>query len=96
MSKNHPNIDIKVIGVMSGTSLDGLDLCYAQFTLNNSVWDYQILLTEDEAYPEEVKNKLASAQLMDALSYARLHSDYGIFLGQRIKAFIDKHSINLI
>jgi len=93
MSKNHTNIDITVIGVMSGTSLDGLDLCYAQFTLNNSVWDYQILLTEDEVYPEEVKNKLASAQLMNALSYARLNSDYGIFLGQRIKAFIDKHSI---
>ncbi len=93
MNKHHPNIDIKIIGVMSGTSLDGLDICYSWFTQDNDSWRYQILQAEAESYPEEIKSKLATAQLMDALSYAQFHSDYGIYVGKLIKAFIDKHSL---
>ncbi|MFZ2323515.1 MAG: anhydro-N-acetylmuramic acid kinase [Ignavibacteriaceae bacterium] len=93
MNKDNCDIDIKVIGVMSGTSLDGLDICFVHFTKENNNWKYKILNTEAKTYPEEIKNKLASAQLMDAFSYARFNSDYGICLGQRIKKFIDKHSI---
>jgi anhydro-N-acetylmuramic acid kinase len=93
MSKNHPDIDIKVIGVMSGTSLDGLDICYVRFTRKDNDWQYKILLTEEKSYPKSIKDKLASVQLMNALSYAKLNSDYGIFLGTRIKTFIDKHNI---
>ena len=93
MSKNQRDIYVKVIGVMSGTSLDGLDICYSWFTKDDDSWHYQILQAEAESYPEEIKRKLATAQLMDALSYARFNSDYGIYVGKRIKAFIDKHSL---
>ena len=33
-----------IIGVMSGTSLDGVDLCYVNFRLKKN-WDYNILNT---------------------------------------------------
>jgi anhydro-N-acetylmuramic acid kinase len=78
---------------MSGTSLDGLDICYATFIHRNNKWNYKILLAESEAYQKEIKEKLLTAHLMDGLSYARFHSDYGNYLGQRINNFISKHKI---
>lgn len=87
------NIGLKVIGVMSGTSLDGLDICFVHFTKENNNWRYKILNAEAESYPEDIKNKLASAHLMDALSYARSNSDYGIYIGKRVRNFTKKYSV---
>lgn len=88
---------VKVIGLMSGTSLDGLDICYVEFKYSkkgddDGCWSYKIIKAEDEGYPEELKSQLATAQNMTALEYARLHSDYGIYLGKRVKAFIDRNN----
>lgn len=86
---------VNIIGLMSGTSLDGLDMCYTRFWLERSgkpegEWKYEIIKAEDESYPDELKRKLATAQSMNAEEYALLHSDYGIYLGQRVRAFIKR------
>ena len=86
---------VNIIGLMSGTSLDGLDMCYTRFWLERSgkpegEWKYEIIKAEDENYPDELKRKLATAQSMNAEEYALLHSDYGIYLGQRVRAFIER------
>lgn len=86
---------VNIIGLMSGTSLDGLDMCYTRFWLERSgkpkgEWKYEIIRAEDESYPDELKRKLATAQSMNAEEYALLHSDYGIYLGQRVRAFIER------
>lgn len=82
-----------VIGLMSGTSLDGLDLCCVTFKYDDGKWGYQIVKAEDEPYPDDIKQKLANAQNMSAEEYALFHSDYGIYLGQRVKAFIDRNGL---
>lgn len=81
---------IKVIGLMSGTSLDGLDICAVTFDFDGDKWNYKIDFAESESYSKELKNSLATAQNMTALEYARLNSDYGLYIGQRVKAFMDK------
>lgn len=82
---------VKIIGLMSGTSLDGLDICYVEFKYKNGKWEYRILMAEDEPYSDELKHKLATAQKMSALDYALLDSDYGIYLGERVKAFMERN-----
>ena len=84
---------VKIIGLMSGTSLDGLDMCYVEFNYNNGKWDYKIGAAEAGEYPLEIKNKLANAQNMSALEYATFHSDYGLYIGRVVKAFIDKNNL---
>jgi Predicted molecular chaperone distantly related to HSP70-fold metalloproteases len=81
---------IKVIGLMSGTSLDGLDICYAGFEYKNNMWQYEIYNAEDEQYPDDLKHKLSTAQNMSAYEYALLNSDYGLYLGKRVKSFIER------
>ena len=49
----------QVIGVMSGTSLDGIDLCYVAFELNNN-WQFKILQSKTYNYTNSWKKRLAS------------------------------------
>lgn len=86
---------VEITGLMSGTSLDGLDLCHARFNLDEKTgkWDYEILAAADEPYPADLKHKLATAQNMSAEDYALLNSDYGIYLGMRVKEFIVRNEI---
>lgn len=78
---------------MSGTSLDGLDICCVDFAKKGGKWSYTIVKAISESYPAELKAKLGSAQQMSALEFARLHSDYGLYLGGRVKAFMDEYGI---
>ncbi|MFA5444206.1 MAG: anhydro-N-acetylmuramic acid kinase [Bacteroidales bacterium] len=89
----NPEESITALGLMSGTSLDGLDLCMATFTLKNGKWSYHVEHADAVTYPDELKNALATAQSMTALEFARLHSDYGLYLGQKVKAFMDKFHV---
>lgn len=82
---------VKIIGLMSGTSLDGLDICYVSFEKQETKWSYNIEKAEAEEYPQDIKEKLANAQNMTALEYALFNSDYGLYVGQRVKAFMDRH-----
>ena len=84
---------VKIIGVMSGTSLDGLDLCYAEFDFKDGKWEYRIIKAEVEEYPIEIKDRLANAQNMSAACYALFNSDYGLYLGRIIKGFIDRYDL---
>jgi anhydro-N-acetylmuramic acid kinase len=43
-------MEFRAIGLMSGTSLDGLDLCFAKFTKENNSWRYRILQAETLPY----------------------------------------------
>jgi anhydro-N-acetylmuramic acid kinase len=42
--------NLQIIGVMSGTSLDGIDLAHIIFNIKNNVWTYQILESETISY----------------------------------------------
>ena len=85
---------IDVVGLMSGTSLDGLDLCCVHFDFDGS-WKYHIVKAESVDYPEDLRQRLATAQTMSALDYARLHSDYGLYLGEQVRDFIARNALQV-
>ncbi len=83
----------KVIGVMSGTSLDGVDLAHIIFTIKNDKWDFQILECETISYSSEWVNKLKIAVGFSDGELSELNQDYTLLLGQIIANFIEKHKI---
>ena len=93
MVKFEPMKEIAAIGVMSGTSLDGLDLCFARFCFNDKRWHFSIEASDTVEYTAEIKKKLATAQHMDALTFATFHKDYGKIIGKAAKSFIDKYNL---
>ncbi len=81
------------IGLMSGTSLDGLDICYVKFPIPE-IENFEILKAETIPYDANWKSKLKNSIHLSAEELTRLDFDYGIYLGQTIKEFIEKNQIN--
>jgi anhydro-N-acetylmuramic acid kinase len=82
-----------IIGVMSGTSLDGIDLAHINFTIKNSKWNYQILESETISYSENWLNKLKVAVSFSEEKLIELNEDYTELLGEIVKSFIDNYQI---
>ena len=74
------------IGVMSGTSLDGLDLVACRFTLDQS-WQYEIIKANTIPYSHKWVAKLSSASELNALDFAFLNNDLGKFIGKQVAEF---------
>lgn len=83
-----------VIGLMSGSSLDGVDLAYCTFEEQDGLWTYKIVQTEFTPYPQKWVVRLKNLPLQNALTYFKTHTFYGHYLGELIKKFIDKYALN--
>ena len=83
---------VHAIGLMSGTSLDGLDLAYVKFT-HDSRYDFEILAADTIDYSSQLKSQLKNAIDLDTESLEKLDSEYGRFLGEQVNVFIHKHQI---
>ncbi len=84
-----------IIGLMSGTSLDGLDIAYIKFNLDN-LQDFVILKAETIVYNKQWYNDLKKAFEMSASGLAELDARYGIFLGNQVIDFINRNNIDKI
>ncbi len=56
----------KVIGLMSGTSLDGLDIAYCHIWEENKQWFFDIQQTKSVSYDEKMRLMLKNAILLSA------------------------------
>ena len=83
----------QAIGLMSGTSLDGLDICLAKFEKQNSTWKFEIIKAETLSYSEHWENQLRNSIHLSAEELLELHSEYGFFLGKAVKNFISKYNL---
>jgi len=91
MKKKH----VYVIGLMSGTSLDGLDIVYCRFS-KNEYSNFEIIFSETIEYTVEWKKNLKEAIAFSKKAIDRLNINYGFFLGEKINEFIKKHRIQNI
>lgn len=82
-----------IIGTMSGTSLDGLDMVLCRFLVKNNAWKYKIIKAETYNYTEAWQKRLSEAGLTNAVELYRLHNDFGVFTGQMVKEFLRDISI---
>lgn len=83
----------KAIGLMSGSSLDGLDIVFAAFTKNAGKWNHEILAADCYEYPTEWTERLKNATTLNARDYCLLHAEYGHYLGEQVNRFINANNI---
>ena len=88
------NKTYRVIGVMSGTSLDGIDLATVEFNVLDKEWSFKILEKETISYSEDWVNQLKKAITFSDEKLKQLNENYTILLGSIIKEFITKYNLN--
>lgn len=81
------------LGMMSGSSLDGLDLAYCKFTLKENRWEYQIIQAETVSFSDYWKEKLAEAPALPSVTLKQLHRSFGQYLGEMAHDFILRHEL---
>ena len=91
MTANHYN----VIGVMSGTSLDGIDLAHVKLSFDK-VWNFEIYESETIPYPEDWLRKLKNLVSLPIDELDELNNEYTVYLSSVILKFIDKNRLTSI
>ena len=84
-----------VIGVMSGTSLDGVDLCYVRFS-SNGRWQFEVFQAATIPYPSEWTLKLSNLTNHSVEELTEIDVEYTSYLGAVINEFILSFNISRI
>ena len=89
---------LTVLGVMSGTSLDGLDLAVIRFKNQGSSWGFQILDAHTIPYETGWVDRLRTGHTLDTTALDDLDQQYTTHLGSMVSDFLitTSHSVNLI
>ena len=82
------------IGLMSGSSLDGLDIALVRFQEKDDKYSFQILEAETLPYPEHWTKQLSEAFHKQPEDLVQLDKNYGKYLGEQVLAFAKKHNAN--
>lgn len=86
--------EYRIVGVMSGTSLDGIDLVYVSFYNTDGLWSFKIHVAETVRYPKkwfQILKQLVSKSITDI---ENIDTHYTIYLAKVIKEFIKKNAID--
>ena len=81
------------LGLMSGSSLDGLDIAAVRFKKSVSGWSYSWLATEGVEYSTEWVHQLSWAYKLSPSALHRLDGMYGEWLGKQALDFLDRHAL---
>jgi anhydro-N-acetylmuramic acid kinase len=84
----------RAIGLMSGSSLDGLDIAFVEFQEQGGKWNYEIINADCYSYTAEWTEKLKNAINLSARDYLLLHTAYGHYLGEQVNKFIEANQLH--
>ena len=83
-----------MIGLMSGTSLDGIDIVNVSFK-KNAIWSYEIKHSECYEYSKKWLKQLRMSHFLNGNELLILNKKYGGYLGEIINDFIIKNNIDI-
>ena len=83
-----------VIGLMSGTSCDGLDIAHCIFSKVENEWQYELINFESVNYSKQMRKKLIQCSKLDSLSLKKLDNELGEFFSNSLMNFINHNKIS--
>jgi anhydro-N-acetylmuramic acid kinase len=83
-----------VIGLMSGTSLDGVDLAFCNFSKSKDGWSYELLNAKTYPYPQKWFDILDNLSDLSESVLKDVHKELGVYFAQLIENFINDHHLD--
>ena len=87
--------NIEIIGLMSGTSLDGLDITHVAFDFSAKHPRFELLHSETLPYSDEILAKLNVAKTFSVPEMLMLDKEIGRFYALKVVDFIEKNKISV-
>ncbi len=87
---------MRVIGVMSGSSLDGIDLACCDLTTRETGWNFRVIDARTIPFTTALRDRLLVASGASAMDMARLHRDLGRMIGEACRQMHGEHPSELI
>ncbi|MES2589058.1 MAG: anhydro-N-acetylmuramic acid kinase [Bacteroidota bacterium] len=85
----------QLIGLMSGTSLDGLDVAHVKFQVDEKgKWIQDLLSYYTISYSSQLKEKIKNAHLLGSFQLYLLDKELGEFYAKQVNSFIKKNKIS--
>lgn len=84
-----------IIGIMSGTSLDGVDLAHCIFEETENGYIYDLGVCETIPYPETWLTRLKTLPFASSMEYAETHTTYGRYIGGLIMNFVSTNQLTV-
>ncbi len=84
---------VTAIGLMSGTSLDGLDIAYCSFSEQDGNWSYEIAAASCISYDDHWRKRLSTAHDLAGLELTAMDTDLGRFIAQQVNLFLEERSL---
>ena len=81
------------LGIMSGTSLDGIDICYVEFKKEDDSY-FKIINSKTFKYNSIWLNKLSDVHLKNDLQIKKIDLEYGMLISQKIIEFKNDNNIS--
>ncbi|NBX80031.1 MAG: hypothetical protein EBQ94_06580 [Flavobacteriales bacterium] len=85
---------IEIIGLMSGTSLDGLDIAHVSFNYESKQIDFVLKNYETVPYSTSILNQLNNYLALSVPEMLMLDKEIGSFYADRVNDFIEKFKID--
>ena len=85
---------LSIIGLMSGTSLDGLDIAFVNFEYKSEAIKFEILHSETIPYSKDLTNQLQNSVNSSVTEFLILDKKIGQVFGENINQFITKYKID--
>ncbi|MEN8817287.1 MAG: anhydro-N-acetylmuramic acid kinase [Nonlabens sp.] len=82
-----------VLGIMSGTSLDGIDIAHVTL-VRKEQWSFQIHVAQTIHYPNFIKEKLSNAIGFNDKEIIEFNNQYTSYLAETINTFINTYRID--
>lgn len=84
---------IRVLGLMSGTSADGLDICCAEFSGRDPYPEYRIRAKDFIAYPDRFSEAFKRPLELTGAEIAHFHMDWGRWVGSSLQNLREKYDV---